>query len=219
MAYMAPEQITGKHPVSRKTDLYALGCVLYEMLTGKTPFESPTQPEVMFKHLEAEPPPVREIAWQTPIWLEELIEELMAKDPNERPFDALAVQVKLQDSQEEGRREEDGRRRDEGRRRRRDDAGRRHRHEVDVEEEEKEEGEHAGLGDAGGFWRRVFCCWSAASRGWCGLRAEDSSFRGGPGRSSQSGEVDEPARSRDRCSRSMQARVSGRQATRAARVG
>ena len=97
MAYMAPEQITGKHPISRKTDLYALGCVLYEMLTGKTPFESPTQPEVMFKHLEAEPPPVREIAWQTPVWLEELIEELMSKDPNERPFDALAVQVKLQE--------------------------------------------------------------------------------------------------------------------------
>jgi serine/threonine-protein kinase len=97
MAYMAPEQITGKHPISRKTDLYALGCVLYEMLTGKTPFESPTQPEVMFKHLEAEPPPVREIAWQTPVWLEELIEELMSKDPNDRPFDALAVQVKLQE--------------------------------------------------------------------------------------------------------------------------
>ena len=97
MAYMAPEQITGKQPISRKTDLYALGCVLFEMLTGKTPFESPTQPEVMFKHLEAEPPSVRELAWQTPVWLEELIEELMAKDPNERPFDALAVQVKLQE--------------------------------------------------------------------------------------------------------------------------
>jgi len=97
MAYMAPEQITGKHPVSRKTDLYSLGCVLFEMLTGKTPFDSPTQPEVMFKHLEEEPPSVRELAWQTPIWLEELIEELLAKDPNERPFDALAVQVKLQE--------------------------------------------------------------------------------------------------------------------------
>jgi len=97
MAYMAPEQITGKQPVSRKTDLYSLGCVLFEMLTGKTPFEAPTQPEVMFKHLEAEPPSVRELAWQTPVWLEELIEELLEKDPNERPFDALAVQVKLQE--------------------------------------------------------------------------------------------------------------------------
>ncbi|OAI53525.1 hypothetical protein AYO47_04590 [Planctomyces sp. SCGC AG-212-M04] len=97
MAYMAPEQITGKHPISRKTDLYSLGCVLFEMLTGKTPFEAPTQPEVMFKHLEAEPPSVRELAWQTPVWLEKLIEELLAKDPNERPFDALAVQVKLQE--------------------------------------------------------------------------------------------------------------------------
>ncbi len=97
MAYMAPEQITGKQPISRKTDLYSLGCVLYEMLTGKTPFESPTQPEVMFKHLQEEPPQVRELAWQTPVWLERLIEELMAKNPDDRPFDALAVQVKLQE--------------------------------------------------------------------------------------------------------------------------
>jgi len=95
MAYMAPEQITGKHPITRKTDLYALGCVLFEMLTGRTPFDSKTQPEILFKHLDEDPPSVREIAWETPVWFEELIEQLLAKDPNERPHDALAVQVKL----------------------------------------------------------------------------------------------------------------------------
>ena len=95
MAYMAPEQITGKSPVSRRTDLYALGCVMFQMLTGRTPFESETQPEMLFKHIEEEPPHVREYNMDCPIWLDRLIQELMEKDPEERPFDALAVQVML----------------------------------------------------------------------------------------------------------------------------
>lgn len=97
MAYMAPEQITGRQPVSRKTDLYALGCVLFEMLTGRPPFQSETQPELLFKHIEEPPPSVREFNIDVPIWLDRLIDELLAKDPQDRPFDALAVQVKLQE--------------------------------------------------------------------------------------------------------------------------
>src|SRR5690606_16411398 len=58
MAYMAPEQISGKSPVGPKTDLYALGCVLFEMLTGRTVFQADTQPEMLFKHLDEEPPSV-----------------------------------------------------------------------------------------------------------------------------------------------------------------
>lgn len=97
MAYMAPEQITGKVPVSRKTDLYALGCVLFQMLTGRTPFESETSPEMLFKHIDEEPPAVREFNIDCPIWLDRLIAELLEKEPDERPFDALAVQVKLEE--------------------------------------------------------------------------------------------------------------------------
>ena len=97
MAYMAPEQITGKQPISRKTDLYALGCVLFEMLTGRTPFHAETQPELLFKHVEEDPPSVREHNVDVPLWLDELIDELLAKDPEDRPFDALAVQVKLEE--------------------------------------------------------------------------------------------------------------------------
>lgn len=95
MAYMAPEQITGKSPISRKTDLYALGCVLFQMLTGRTPFESETQPEMLFKHIDEEAPSVREFNMECPIWLDQLVGELLEKDPEDRPFDALAVQVKL----------------------------------------------------------------------------------------------------------------------------
>lgn len=94
-AYMAPEQIRGKPPVDKKTDLYALGCVLFEMLTGETPFASENQGEMLMMHLKEEPPRVTSLAPNVPIWLEELIFDLLEKDPDKRPFDALAVQVKL----------------------------------------------------------------------------------------------------------------------------
>ncbi|MCA9054800.1 MAG: protein kinase, partial [Planctomycetaceae bacterium] len=95
MAYMAPEQITGKSPITRRTDLYALGCVMFQMLTGRTPFESETQPELLFKHIDEEPPHAREFNIDCPLWLDRLIHQLLNKDPDERPFDALAVQVML----------------------------------------------------------------------------------------------------------------------------
>lgn len=96
-AYMAPEQIRGKPPVDKKTDLYALGCVLFEMLTGETPFASDNQGEMLMMHLKEEPPRVTSLAPNVPIWLEELIFDLLEKDPEKRPYDALAVQVRLEE--------------------------------------------------------------------------------------------------------------------------
>ena len=101
MAYMAPEQITGKHPITGKTDLYAVGCVMYEMLTGATPFAGETQAaEMLFKHVEEVPRNVRELAHDTPIAIAELIDELLEKEPSERPFDALATKVRLDEIRE-----------------------------------------------------------------------------------------------------------------------
>ena len=96
-AYMAPEQIRGKPPVDRRTDLYALGCVMFEMLSGETPFHSENAGELLVKHLQEEPPRVSSLVPNTPIWLEELIFRLLEKDPDERIFDALALQVALDD--------------------------------------------------------------------------------------------------------------------------
>ncbi|MDX1970849.1 MAG: serine/threonine-protein kinase [Planctomycetaceae bacterium] len=96
-AYMAPEQIRGKPPVDRRTDLYALGCVLFEMLTGEPPFDSENAGELLVKHLQEEPPRLTSLSPDVPIWLEELVFRLMEKDPDERIFDALALQVALDD--------------------------------------------------------------------------------------------------------------------------
>lgn len=96
-AYMAPEQFTGKPPVGPKTDLYALGCVLFEMLTGHAPFQAATQPEMMVKHLDEQPPRVTADAIDCPVWLETVVLRLLEKDPANRYHDALAVQVALEE--------------------------------------------------------------------------------------------------------------------------
>ncbi|MCA9031170.1 MAG: serine/threonine protein kinase [Planctomycetaceae bacterium] len=100
MNYMAPEQITGKDPVTGRTDLYALGCVLFQMLTGRPPFQAENQAELLFKHLDDVPPSVHDFNPDVPIWLGNLINDLLAKDPADRPHDALAVQVILDDVKE-----------------------------------------------------------------------------------------------------------------------
>ncbi|MBS0201886.1 MAG: serine/threonine protein kinase [Planctomycetes bacterium] len=96
-AYMAPEQIRGKPPVDKKTDLYALGCVLFEMIAGETPFLSDNQGELLMMHLQEEPPRITSLVPDCPIFVEDLIFHLLEKDPAERPYDALALQVEIDD--------------------------------------------------------------------------------------------------------------------------
>ena len=95
--YMAPEQIRGDPPVSHKTDLYALGCVLFELLSGHRPFEAESLPQVFYKHFESPPPKITAEVADCPIWLEKIILNLMEKDPQKRPWDAAAVGQSLKD--------------------------------------------------------------------------------------------------------------------------
>jgi serine/threonine protein kinase len=95
--YMAPEQIRGRPPVSPQTDLYALGCVIFEMLTGRTPFTGDTPAEVMHKHLDARPPRVAEYVSGCPMGLESLVQDLLHKEPTDRPASAFIVAKRLND--------------------------------------------------------------------------------------------------------------------------
>jgi serine/threonine-protein kinase len=95
--YMAPEQIRGRPPVSPQTDLYALGCVIFEMLTGRTPFVGEAPAEVMHKHLDDVPPRISEFAADCPHALESLVRDLLQKDPNDRPESAANVIERLND--------------------------------------------------------------------------------------------------------------------------
>jgi serine/threonine-protein kinase len=99
-AYMAPEQITGNSPISPKTDLYALGCVLYEFLTGETPFKSETASQLFYEHLQKKPPRVCQEVLDCPLWLEAIILQLLEKEPEKRPRDALAVAQALREVQQ-----------------------------------------------------------------------------------------------------------------------
>ncbi|MCX5150082.1 protein kinase [Streptomyces sp. NBC_00320] len=92
--YMAPEQFEAKQ-VTQAADLYALGCVLYEMLAGVPPFTSGSAYELGRKHVEEEPTSVRIVRPAVPAGLARLVERLLAKDPAERPADAVAVREAL----------------------------------------------------------------------------------------------------------------------------
>lgn len=96
--YMAPEQIRGKPPASLHTDLYALGCVMYEMLTGQTPFDGSTQAEILNKQLKELPDPVSTLARDCPAWLDALVLQLLEKQPEHRPQSAEKVAEKLRET-------------------------------------------------------------------------------------------------------------------------
>lgn len=96
-AYMAPEQIAGSPPVSRKTDLYALGCVMFQMLTGRVPFEAENAAEMLMQHLEMKPPRVSEHCPDCPVWLENVVSKLLSKEPEDRYYDARALRSALDD--------------------------------------------------------------------------------------------------------------------------
>ncbi len=94
LLYMAPEQIRGGD-ITPQTDLYALGCVLFELLTGKPPYIGDTPAATMHLHCQAEIPRITPIALDCPIALEQLVTKLLQKEPAKRPVDAKAVAREL----------------------------------------------------------------------------------------------------------------------------
>ncbi len=91
-AYMAPELIRGSRDITGQVDLYALGCVLFEMLTGRPPYMGDNFAAIFDQHLTASPPRVRELVDDCPAEIEKLIIQLLEKSPEDRPFNARSVQ-------------------------------------------------------------------------------------------------------------------------------
>ncbi|MBN1137624.1 MAG: protein kinase [Anaerolineae bacterium] len=81
--YMAPEQIQGQ-PVDGRTDIYALGIVLYEMVTGWAPFSTPTPVATLYKQVNEPPPPLHQVNVNAPDWLEGVVSKALAKRPEGR---------------------------------------------------------------------------------------------------------------------------------------
>jgi len=81
-AYMSPEQATGR--VDQRSDVYALGCVLYEMLGGAPPFAGPTTIALLASHTNKAVTPLREVRGTVPLHLESVVLRALAKDPADR---------------------------------------------------------------------------------------------------------------------------------------
>ncbi len=82
--YMSPEQARGKN-VDHRTDIYALGCLAYEMLLGRLPFVADTAIDILAMHLAAAPPAPRTLWATMPVGLERILLQMLSKEPDGRP--------------------------------------------------------------------------------------------------------------------------------------
>jgi len=101
-AYMSPEQGSGGHQIDGRTDVYALGCVLFEMLTGEPPFSGLTARAVLRKHQLDPVPSLRTVRDRAPEILEAAIQKALAKVPADRFRDAREFSEALGRSSEPG---------------------------------------------------------------------------------------------------------------------
>lgn len=99
--YMSPEQIEGREADSR-SDLWALGCVLYEMATGRRAYEGATPASLMSSIMKEEPRAITEIAPMTPLSVDRVVRACLAKDPDQRWQSAHDVAIALRWPSEEG---------------------------------------------------------------------------------------------------------------------
>ena len=82
--YMSPEQAAGERDVDGRSDLYSLGCVLYEMLAGQPPFTGPTAPSIIRQHMVTEPRPIASLRPVVPAFVAAALERSLAKNPGDR---------------------------------------------------------------------------------------------------------------------------------------
>ena len=96
-AYMAPEQLAGDPAADQRVDIYAVGLLAYELMTGAAPFDGASPAETMAAQLTKAPPPIEQVRTDVPPVLRALIMRCLAKDPAERPQQATEVLAELAD--------------------------------------------------------------------------------------------------------------------------
>ncbi len=95
--YMAPEQCAGSEQVDPRADIYALGCILFEMLAGRPPFAAPQVQALMLAHMYRPVPSLATSGVEVPAWLDDLVTRMLAKDPGQRPSAMREIASALRD--------------------------------------------------------------------------------------------------------------------------
>ncbi len=100
--YVAPEQARHSHSADIRSDIYSLGCSLYQMLSGQVPFPGPSLPEKLFAHQTTDPKPLDEVLSSIPAGLARVVARMMRKNPDERFATPLDVAQALEPFSETG---------------------------------------------------------------------------------------------------------------------
>src|SRR5260370_9524470 len=99
-SYMSPEQCRGERDLTSKSDLYSLGIVFYELVTGRKPFNADNAMEMFLLHVSGTFERPSRLVPQLPVWFDNLICQLLEKKPDQRPLDATMDASTLDSIQE-----------------------------------------------------------------------------------------------------------------------
>jgi serine/threonine-protein kinase len=90
-AYMSPEQCRGERDIGPKSDLYSLGVVFYELITGAKPFQADNAMDMFLQHVQGTFTRPSRVVLDLPVWMDTLVCQLLEKKPEQRPMNAAAV--------------------------------------------------------------------------------------------------------------------------------